>query len=405
MNWDVKKIWPAAAMSIVAFTTMLNAADKMNGKGSCPPKGFCGPDINMGYNPSARPVTSDPCCCDEGEFVIEVAGLYWKANQDGMEFAVRNEVASSSYQGTLVDAEYLNPDFKWDWGFKVGIGYNSMHDGWDLNLLWTHYHGKAHNNVDADTEDNEALLPLWSAYAMPTPGATQGILFATSINSHWRLKLDVIDLELGKEFWTSKHLSLRPHIGLRGAIVDQHYQIDHFGGSWGTNFSGSNYTNEVELKNEFKGVGVRGGLNTEWVLSCGCGPCPSQWSLFGNVALSLLYGRYEVDHDEYNRLAVNPFTRTDVLDTEDHFHAARAIADLALGIQWSTLFQDNNYGFDLALAWEQHIFWNQNQMWRVQRIGDNATSGPPSVIGENVFHQRRGDLTTQGVTLTATFTF
>lgn len=405
MNWDVKKIWPAAAMSIVAFTTMLNAADKMNGKNACPSKPYCGPDVGMGLNPSARPYTADACCCDQGEFIIHVAGLYWKSNQDGMEFAIQNNVANSQYQGVLVDADYINPNFKWNWGFKVGIGYNSIHDGWDLDLLWTHYRGKANRKIEAEPTDNRTLLPLWSAYAIPTPGTSQGILQASDIESSWRLRLDMIDLELGREFWTSKNLSLRPHIGLRGAWIMQDYDLTHLGGSWANAFSVFDYTNEVDLDNNFKGVGIRGGLNSEWVLSCGCGPCPSQWSIFGNVALSILYGRFEVNHDEFNRLAVNPFTKTEVLDTKDHFHASRAIADLALGIQWSTLFQDNRYGFDLTLAWEQHVFFNQNQMWRVVRVGDNITSVPTSTVGENVYHQRRGDLTTQGVTLSATITF
>nr|NGX26567.1 hypothetical protein [Chlamydiota bacterium] len=46
-------------------------------------------------------------------------------------------------------------------------------------------------------------------------------------------------------------------------------------------------------------------------------------------------------------------------------------------------------------------FFHQNQLWRVVRIGDTANA--PS--GQNVFHQRRGTLDTQGWTLALKFMF
>src|SRR3990172_11295848 len=103
MNWDLKKMWPAAAMSVVGITTALGAAQDKNMK--CPKRSLCGPDREI--NPSVRPFTTDPCCCDEGEFTITVAGFYWKPSQDGMAYGLDNNVtpegAGLTQQTTLVN--------------------------------------------------------------------------------------------------------------------------------------------------------------------------------------------------------------------------------------------------------------------------------------------------------------
>lgn len=390
---------PAIALSLVAFTTGLSAA--ANKKEACPAKGLEGP--SQVINPSVRPFTSDGCCCDGNEFSFTVAALIWEARQEGLEFGILSKNSNpasglSVYPGNLIEAEFKNPDYKWKGGLKIGLGYDCQHDGWDVEALWTTYRGRAHDEVESDTEDNTTLLPLWSAYSAPVPNpaatnATQGILFANQIDAHWKLDLDMVDLELGREFWTSKYLTLRPHIGFRGAWIRQSYEIEHFGGSWSSPYTTpDNLNDEVNLHNNFKGAGLRGGLDTVWQMGSG-------WGLFGNFALALVYGHFEVKNHEFTRQAQTPFSKVDVAELKDSFRATRGIADLALGIQYSTMFKDSRYAFTIGLSWENHIFFNQNQLWKINRIGDTIAANP-NVSGENVFLQSRGDLSTQGATLT-----
>lgn len=157
--------------------------------------------------------------------------------------------------------------------------------------------------------------------------------------------------------------------------------------------------NELDLKNRFKGVGLIGGFDTHWALGCG-------WALFGEFALSILYGRFDIDHNESNRSAQENHAKFKVIETQDQFTASRAVFDCVLGIQWSTLFCDNQYGCTLQLGWDQHIFYHQNQYFRVNRVGSIETlTGLPNNGGENIFSQRRGDLSTQGLTLKVEFAF
>jgi hypothetical protein len=238
---------------------------------------------------------------------------------------------------------------------------------------------------------------------------------------HWKLKLNLIDLELGRSFWVSKYLALRPFIGLRYASIKQHADIHYNGGSWiALPFPTEQLAlnDEVDLQNNYRGAGVRAGLDSQWNFGCG-------WAFYGNLAASIIYGRFRVDHDERITPASNtPRTSIVILDTTEHLRAARPILDLALGVQWSTMFCSCKYGFTAMFGWESHLFFNQNQLWRVSRVGatplltvapdpDEAfepfivgnISDPLNLSGNNVFDQRRGLLDTSGWTLSLIFDF
>ena len=90
------------------------------------------------------------------------------------------------------------------------------------------------------------------------------------------------------------------------------------------------------------------------------------------LQLLLFMGRFNVDHDEWNRLATGDHAKSKVLETDENFRASRAMLDMGLGIQWMGMVCDCKYGLEISLGWEQHIFYHQNQLWRVVRIGDEG---------------------------------
>jgi hypothetical protein len=222
---------------------------------------------------------------------------------------------------------------------------------------------------------------------------------------HWKLKMNLIDLELGRSYWVSRYLAVRPFIGLRYVSLKQHADINYNGGSWAaitTAFAQPALNDEVDLQNDYRGVGLRAGLDTQWNFGCG-------WALYGDLAASIIYGRFRVDHEEVITPAnLTARTPTVVVDTTEHLRAARPILDLALGVQWSTMFCSCKYGFTGMFGYESHLFFDQNQMWRVQRVGStpvttvgaNSNPVPLNLTGNNVFDQRRGSLDASGWTLT-----
>lgn len=228
---------PFFALALTGITSVLFSADSccQTAPAPCtpdsPPCAYCvGPDS---VNPSVRPMGCD------GSWLVTLEGLYWNSHQDGTEFAIDNSVfvpggaitfPEIEQLNNLIDAEYLTPKAKWDFGFKAGLAYNSTHDGWDLGVTWTWYRGSAYSHVEAEVDDNHTLVPLWSASQI----TNTNIVWARDIEAHWSKRLNLADVELGREFWVSKYLSLRPHIGIRFASIDQIYALGHKGGGSGT---------------------------------------------------------------------------------------------------------------------------------------------------------------------------
>jgi hypothetical protein len=328
----------------------------------------------------------------------------------------------------LSEAEYKRPSSKWDWGFKMGLGYCSPCDGWDVEFLWTWYRGRNHGRANCVRNVNATVLPLWSDFAAANANAPGivvtgvdtigGVLFADNAEMHWKLKLNLFDLELGRAFWVSRYLAIRPFVGLRFASIKQHADINYNGGSWnaiGIPTEQLALIDEVDLQNNYRGAGLRAGLDTEWNFGCG-------FALYGNLAASIIYGKFRVDHVEQIRPAsITPRTPIEILDTTEHFRVARPILDLALGVQWSTMFCSCKYGFTAMFGYESHLFFDQNQLWRVSRVGAipvltvnpaapainpiGTLSRPFNLTGNNLFKQTRGSLDTSGWTLTFRFDF
>lgn len=359
---------------------------------------FClGPE-NVAINAPVRPYTCN------GDFTATVAGFYWNAHQEGLTYAIETEVSPNFFdRDRLIDAKYKNPSAKWDFGFKVGIGYNTTCDGWDVGILWTRYRGRAFSHDEAEPDDHKILLSLWSNFGGLEVIQGETIfselpIFANDIETAWELNLNLIDLEIGREYWSGKRLSLRPFIGLRVGFIKQEFDIEQRGGSFNVEeFNDIEFIivpniNFIDMKNYYKGVGIRGGLESTWRIGCG-------WELYGNVAFSLLYGRFDIEQDEENRTVTAPFTKEKILETEDSFRASRLIGDFILGVQWSTIFCECQYGITARIAWENHLFVNQNQLWRVTKSLVTFDD-----FG-NTYVRTRGDLDTQGWTLTILFDF
>lgn len=340
---------------------------------------------NFASNPPVTPYTCN------GDIEIQVAGLFWTAHQDGMEYAVKTNAPppTNNENIPLIDAEYLHPHFDWKFGYQLGIGYNSSCDGWDFSLVWTRYDGEASSHNQAEIDNNTSLLVIWSQELN-----TLSEKIALDIKSLWKLKLNLIDLDLGRLSWNSRMLSLRPHIGIRIAFLDQKYNLEHKGGVNSFTPSFLDLNNQVDMGNDYKGAGVRLGLDSLWHLGCG-------FSIYGDFALSALAGRFHISQKESNREVESPFTKEETMQVKDTVHVNTLAGDLGLGIEYRTLICDCEYGLAVSLGYEQHLFLDQNQLWRIETIG--ATTADPASI--NSFTQRRGDLSTQGWTLKVVFDF
>lgn len=360
-----------------------------------------GPEDFAGNPPVLRAI------CD-GNLDINFAIFYWGAHQDGIEFAVLNMAGVPVINPTpadiqeinqLSDSEYLKPGLRWQFGYRLGFNYHMECDGWNFGLYWTDYHVRSKKQAET-SPDTSTILALWSAFG-PVQG---GPVFSRASDEIWKLQLNMIDLPFGRKFWVSRWMNLFPQIGLRYARVSQDLDIRYFGGSWSPRVSPPQppLANEIHLDNIYKGTGLRTGIEGECHFGCG-------FNIYCNAAASLLYGCFKVEHNEKNRLAIPPYTLENILSTKERLRASRAILDLGLGLQWEKQFFDCKVGVITRLGWEQHLFFDQNQLWRVSRVGvkrpETTQVASSSMTGQNVLDQRGGSLDVQGFTLSFTIEY
>ncbi len=361
MEKSLKKVWSALALSFVVVTEGLFAVEDMqvrnleNRVSALEQRR----GANGMINPPARPVVKSGV-----DFWIQAEALLMKATEDGLSYAIdgnSNLIGSPNGLGGVVK----NISYDWDWGFRLGVGYNLPHDGWDLLLNWTWFRS---GEKASDKEPfSQSIYQTYTAFtnAIPQVGLAKGSS---------RFHLDFLDFEFGREFFVSKWVTLRPFIGARGGWFTRTFRM-----KYQQLVSLPLSTISVELQNRFRSGGLRGGLNTQWGLGCG-------WSFFGDAAASLLYGRQQLHQLQSAQGGL-------FLNVHNKWTMVRAMTDLSAGLRWDRLLSDDLYRIRLQLAWEQHLLIGFNKDM-------NFFSNFPVKYNSN-----QGDVAVSGVSFQARFDF
>lgn len=362
-------------LPLATSTCMLNAAsldsrideleDKINALSEKNVHGTIG-----GKNPSTHTQSYDI-----GLFLTADA-LFWKASQDGLEYAIDIPVASTlppaQQNGKVKDLH-----FEWGWGFRTGIGYNLPYDGWDLYLNWTRFHNTSSSQIDRAARGT--LEPLW----LPAAYTLSNNVYASSAKARWRLHYDTLDLELGRSYFISHALAMRPFIGLRGAFIHQSVRYQYTP----QNFAFFNpFT--TKGKNNYNALGLRAGVGLSWFMS-------SQWSFFGNGSITVAQGEFDVELKMSAKRENLARDAGELLREKNSYHRVKTNFEAAVGLKWETYLYSNRYHLAVALAYEVVQWINQNQL--------REAFFPQNFLGTFVPHH--GDLGLHGATLAARFDF
>ncbi len=314
----------------------------------------------------------DPSCCPN--WSLSVSALFWQAQEDGLDYMIKNE-SGLAFVNNNGSVKRVDPD--WDWGFRLGLGYRSNCD-MDFRLNWTWFCTDGTDSTSADFP--AGLFHVWTI-----PGSS--LTPATQAKAKWDLKLNIIDLEMGAPLSPTCYLDIRPFIALSTAWIDQKLNIDSSGGVSTGGAALTVLDDAIRMKNDFWGIGPKIGLDTDWCIGCG-------FSIFGNIDLSLLYGRFDIDQTE-SILFENLTPATTYLDLKnDKFWLSRASLDIILGVKWEYWFCCDSYYLSIDAGWENLFFFGQNQLKRFVDDSNPGINVPTS-----------GDLSIQGLTLRASFGF
>ncbi len=369
----------------------------------CPPRDPCancaqlwptrGPDWIITPN-------AGPCVSCGVDMFVTAEFIYWTAHEDHLGYVLStgtNSGSSNQPTATTPDipgGKVFHPDFKFKPGFKVGLGFLTDHDGWDVyvNYTWLHYNNIKGNasSGDGDNDADDTSVALFDEIVgINGLGGKGGVSNPDTASAKWKLNFNVIDLELGRNFYVSRNLYLRPYVGFKGTWQKQHFDVEMVGttsfssggGGGGNTTVASDGTSTNSVK--YWGIGLRSGLDTAWHFT-------KSFSLVGEAAVSLLWEQFK--SHRFDTAAFTPPTGgADLfisnINVSDNFHTINPVFELYMALRWESWFCCDNYHLSIEAGWEEQ-FWNeQNQFVQI------------------AVETREGDLSLQGFTLKFRFDF
>ncbi|MBI3211394.1 MAG: autotransporter outer membrane beta-barrel domain-containing protein [Simkania negevensis] len=292
-----------------------------------------------------------PRVVNGADVIVFADFIWWRVTQDGTNYAMtgvsptRQPVIASSTPPHLPEGKMQSVGDVWTPGFRVGLGLNMEHDGWDLIAQYTWLRPSNRNRL------NGPLLPTLFGDLIDPSTATNNNFLVRSAVANWSLQFNVIDLELGRNFYVSQHLTLRPHLGLKGTWQEQDFRVRYNNPSYAVG-SGVNYSGPATIHwhNNYHGVGLRTGLDTTWYFA-------KNWSFYGKLAGSALWIHYDPSTvkqkvDDQSGVSV-PF-----LNSKYDKNSAKFVAELEAGLRWEQwLYNDTKY-LCLQLGFEEQIWVN-----------------------------------------------
>jgi len=237
---------------------------------------------NLHSTDSGRPNPSARFKSSSAGFDVVADLLVFCAQESGSENWA--EAITTSDNSTHCDVRDVR--FNWNAGLRIGLGYGMSHDGWDTQFYYTWFRTQGSDHVSSAPGAVFSSF-LGNFYVDNSTGSGISGVAYQKASILWTIHFRMLDWELGKNFWVSKALSLRPFIGLKGGWIDQSIRT-----KWqNPNRIGAEFfhTAREDLQNNFGGVGPSVGLNTRWDLAK---QKSGSFSLFGDFSGALVWGHW-----------------------------------------------------------------------------------------------------------------
>ncbi|MEX0961428.1 MAG: Lpg1974 family pore-forming outer membrane protein [Simkaniaceae bacterium] len=296
--------------------------------------------------------TARPMVCNGNDIFITADFILWQLNEEGTSFSYRS--AQDSLGNRMHRGKSYAPDYGLNPGYRLGLGIDLSKDEWDLFIqyTWLHSHGDKENVSEKDLSTS-TLAPLWFIGNLLSP--TSRLTFATGRFEH---HLNVFDIELGRNFFVSPFLKIRPKVGLKGTWQDEDYHV-----SYQIQNGNSDQQYQLSMEQDFFGFGPRAGVDSAWQFT-------NNFSMVGKFALSGLWSFFDV-------------SRRDTFEQERYyhicnkFHSVKSVLELYLGLRFEAWVHCNRYHLQIDAGYEQQNWMNQNQYVRLYE---------PSSHGDKIFH-------------------
>ncbi len=408
MQMNLKKLCPVFGLICVSLFTTANAQSyNQSDSSDMHQKGGQYREIT----PSAGPRVAGGA-----DIFMDVDFIWWNACQEGKEYLTSSEVIRGAqgsnkilFNGTTnpgasavartnvvgidggisgeprIQNYYLVPfskktetniTEKWSAGFKVGLGLNLGHDGWDMALRYTWLNPSVTTSLDrsAFARLNAAGEALVTKRTVPAREKLVLLGMPGMPSSKYDLDYNTLDLELARNSYFSQYLQCRLFSGLKGVWQNHTTAITAMADNDSTfrvvvpSTTPNQYTDlgdgatfdsyKVNEVMKIGGIGLRSGVNLLFLMSKNVG-------LYSDIALTGMWVRYR---DLYRKDTIFNSTAKDKGKTvlhakkgtgkDGYYDTVKGVTELGLGLLWQAWMLDDRYHIAFKAGFEEQIWHN-----------------------------------------------
>ncbi len=296
-------------------------------------------------------------------FVFGVDYLCWKTEQDDMDYgsittsqtiSLDEDLSGLPVNSNTLDAtstKIIRSNSKYDSGFRAWLGYTSPSADVDFNVVYTYLP----SNVKKITfgQSSETISSVFTTLPL------------SSLKTKWSSFFNQLDIDFGRTIKFGKLLEIGPHVGVRGVIANQRFNVRSnlispvtSNSGFGSPPVGTNTTFN-RLKQDFYGIGVEGGFWAAINFDCGV-------SIVGHCGGAILYSKFKVKNEYEAAIIADESSTPTALSYElDTIWAPTPIFDYYIGLNYDAPFYKTY--LNLHVGWEQHVFFDMNRL----QVGGN----------------------------------
>jgi hypothetical protein len=271
--------------------------------------------------------------------------IYWEARESNLDFAISG-VKTLNAPITSQGQTYY-PSFGYQPGFKVGAAASLGHDNWDLRADYTWLNTSGGKNTVSQPLASTTLIPTKKLYSSVYENPL------IQADGSWGFIYNLAQLSLGRDYYISEYLTLRPFFGVSGSWNHQKLTIHYL-----FNSTPSNSFIAQQSKQTYWGVGFNTGLNTAWCFD-------ENWSIYGDFSVLNMWSKYTVLQCETNYTANGTTVDYDSgiveLRTQGVQYGLQNVIDIQMGLRWQMQFDDNTMGILIQAGWDQQVWINHAQ--------------------------------------------
>lgn len=269
--------------------------------------------------------------------ITSASFLYWQPLQDSFDLGKINPQGGSVPTTNVTTKDF---DFKYEPGFKVGLGVDFNTDGFSLYGEYTWLYANETTSVSLISPSR--IIPSWLSPTTLGEGATNA-------TNHWIFHFNMADLTLRRVSMLGMKLAFVPFVGGRLVFIDQTLNADYIVDQ-GV-LANPRFTDVVSItKAEGWFLGPRMGLDGNWFVGRGV-------KVIGNFDFAILYGHFKTKHSETNETTSPGVPAVSSHDTVTGFHPN---FDFSFGLGWEGDVNQKKQHLDFCVQYDWLFFLESN---------------------------------------------